>query len=65
MKSTSLSPSAARMMFRPIRPKPLIPTLTAIVPPGKLMSAQNRHSIDWLAEGQTNGYDHEWREGVM
>src|SRR5439155_12239185 len=29
-KSMFLSPSAARMMFRPIRPNPLIPTLTAI-----------------------------------
>ena len=29
-KSTSRLPMAARMMFRPIRPKPLIPTLTPI-----------------------------------
>jgi hypothetical protein len=28
--SMSLSPIAARMMLRPIRPNPLIPTLTAI-----------------------------------
>ena len=32
-KSISLLPSAARMMLRPIRPNPLIPTLTAITPP--------------------------------
>src|SRR6185503_8183524 len=32
-KSIFLSPSAARMMFRPIRPKPLIPTRTAIKSP--------------------------------
>jgi hypothetical protein len=29
-KSMPLSPSAARMMLRPIRPKPLIPTLTGM-----------------------------------
>src|SRR5262249_23738775 len=29
-KSMSRSPSAARMMFRPIRPKPLMPTRTGI-----------------------------------
>ena len=29
-KSMFLSPSAARMMLRPIRPNPLMPTLTAI-----------------------------------
>src|SRR6185436_13458533 len=29
-KSMFLSPSAARMMFRPMRPKPLMPTFTAI-----------------------------------
>src|SRR6188768_3235127 len=29
-KSMSLSPSAARMMLRPIRPKPLMPTRTAM-----------------------------------
>ena len=29
-KSMFLSPSAARMMFRPMRPNPLMPTLTAI-----------------------------------
>ena len=29
-KSISLLPSAARMMLRPIRPNPLMPTFTAI-----------------------------------
>src|ERR1700729_2886822 len=31
--SIAESPSAARRMFRPIRPKPLMPTLTGILPP--------------------------------
>jgi len=31
-KSISLLPSAARMMLRPIRPNPLMPTRTAIIP---------------------------------
>jgi hypothetical protein len=34
-KSMFLSPSAARMMLRPMRPNPLIPTLTAIVESSK------------------------------
>src|SRR5215831_850158 len=35
-KSIFLSPSAARMMLRPMRPNPLMPTLTAILsPPGQ------------------------------
>src|SRR5215471_19754130 len=35
-KSIPLSPSAARMMLRPMRPNPLMPTLTAILsPPGQ------------------------------
>src|SRR5436305_7716319 len=39
-KSTFLSPSAARMMLRPMRPNPLMPTLTAMSSP----PAQTFHS---------------------
>ena len=42
-KSMFLSPSAARMMLRPMRPNPLIPTLTAIDP--QIRSARRTNVI--------------------
>src|SRR5216684_346459 len=52
-KSMFASPSAARMMLRPMRPKPLMPTLTFIDAPSN--EAVDKHSIlmNALAEGQT------------
>src|SRR3954462_2542244 len=41
-KSMFLSPSAARMMLRPMRPNPLIPTLTASKPSGTNVSFYNK-----------------------
>src|ERR1700687_1669909 len=58
-KSMLVSPSAARMMFRPIRPNPLMPTLTAIESPLERRSERNRPAdkqsilMNALAEGQT------------
>src|ERR1041385_7553583 len=48
-KSMFLSPIAARMMLRPIRPNPFIPTLTGIV------GLRYKQSIlmNGVAEGQT------------
>src|SRR3954463_4005952 len=48
-KSMFLSPSAARMMLRPIRPKPLIPTLTDMRSSGTNVSFYNKPTAMYLA----------------
>src|SRR3954453_2966799 len=48
-KSMFLSPSAARMMFRPIRPKPLIPTLTGMPPSRTNVSFYNKPTAMYFA----------------
>src|SRR3954466_3129773 len=48
-KSMFLSPSAARMMLRPIRPKPLIPTLTDMQSSRTNVSFYNKPTAMYLA----------------
>src|SRR3954469_3535995 len=48
-KSMFLSPSAARMMFRPIRPNPLIPTLTGMPPSRTNISFYNKPTAMYFA----------------
>ena len=61
-KSMSLSPIAARMMLRPMRPNPLMPTFTAIAPPpascydDRLRSDKGNDCSERVAEGQTARY---------
>src|SRR5215831_18329190 len=44
-KSIFLSPSAARMMLRPIRPNPPMPTLTAILSPPRQTHHSKRYTL--------------------
>src|SRR5262249_40432400 len=44
-KSIFLSPSAARMMLRPMRPNPLMPTLTAILTPPRQTHHSKRYTL--------------------
>src|SRR5262245_11994724 len=44
-KSIFLSPSAARMMLRPMRPNPLMPTLTAILSPPRQTHYSKRYTL--------------------
>src|SRR6185369_11907565 len=56
-KSMFLSPRAARMMLRPIRPKPLMPTRTGIVPAPLNLTASllsRRSGLARIGEARTN-----------
>ena len=57
-KSMFLSPSAARMMLRPMRPNPLMPTFTAIalLSRARRSAGQTYSLMNALAEGQTVRY---------
>src|SRR5262249_45704012 len=54
-KSMLLSPSAARMMLRPMRPNPLMPTFTAIEKPSRAnVSFYNSGPIVRPSRGRSN-----------